>query len=385
MGIQAPWPDTWGPTREIRRYDRMRTVSCEAPSGPRVAVVADEDDGRIEAIVTAHERVDSPHVAKVVGTGQIGAGVFALFACDAIADAEVVAAELTTRETKIPYPAAIAFNEFLMDSVESVHQCGAGVLGAFSWRNIMVGPRGRLWLFGLGNNFPVRRADGSLTSGFGVVEAPEMLLGAPLSPASDVYLLSSILRSMLPYVELLPMFAEALRRADDRSSAIYAELVSAAAVAPDPSARIGTIAELRARYRAVRALAPEMPDPDEASLARLVTEVLHQVVPARGDVLSVNATTRTLEIDGESLNLSERAIQWRLMWRLVEAHASGSAVSIQELSAAGWPGEKVLPEAARARVYVTISNLRRTALRRCLQKRDEGYFLSPEIRVHVTR
>jgi hypothetical protein len=317
-----------------------------------------------------------------VESGKIEASAYLLFDCDAVVDVEALVCELSNRKQRIEYPAAIAFNEFLMDSVESVHEGGAGYFGAFGWRNVLAGPTGRLWLFGLGNNFPARNADG-MASSQGVMQAPELLLGAPPSTASDVYLLHQALRSMLPNVSLLPMYETALQRSG-HGEAIYTALVSttAAALAPEPWARLATVAELRSRYRAVRALVPEMPDADEEGLAALITDLLRPVVEtARRVTLEVDVAKRTLTLGEDVIDLSSRGPQWRILSELIEGQERGLGISIEAIANAGWPDEKVLPEAARARVYVAISALRKTALRDYIQRRDDGYLMSADVRI----
>ena len=65
--------------------------------------------------------------------------------------------------------------------------------------------------------------------------------------------------------------------------------------------------------------------------------------------------------------------------RLVRQHvdAPGRALSLGDLFAAGWPGERIAPKAAANRVYVTLTKLRQLGLGGLLQSRDDGFLLDP--------
>ena len=67
--------------------------------------------------------------------------------------------------------------------------------------------------------------------------------------------------------------------------------------------------------------------------------------------------------------------------RLCEARlrAPGQPVPVDALLAAGWPGVKILHEAARARLRVSISRLRQMGLGTLLVSDDDGYMLEPTV------
>jgi tetratricopeptide (TPR) repeat protein len=78
------------------------------------------------------------------------------------------------------------------------------------------------------------------------------------------------------------------------------------------------------------------------------------------------------------------------LWLLIDALArrrleqTGRAATVDELFALGWPGEKALPRAAAARVYVAMSTLRGFGLRDQLMRRSDGYLLDPALTVVLT-
>lgn len=72
----------------------------------------------------------------------------------------------------------------------------------------------------------------------------------------------------------------------------------------------------------------------------------------------------------------------RLMFRKLAGQrlaAPGKAVTLDALFAAGWPGQRVMPEAAANRVYVALSALRKLGLKELILGRDGGYLLDPEV------
>lgn len=89
---------------------------------------------------------------------------------------------------------------------------------------------------------------------------------------------------------------------------------------------------------------------------------------------------------GERVDLRTRVPVRRVLAHLVQrrlADAPEAPASTEELVAAGWPGERILPEAARDRVYAAIGTLRKLGLDRVLVRTDGGYAIASEVRVVV--
>jgi hypothetical protein len=66
-----------------------------------------------------------------------------------------------------------------------------------------------------------------------------------------------------------------------------------------------------------------------------------------------------------------------------QQRAPGAPLSIDELIARGWPGEKMHPEAGTKRVYTAIWHLRRLGLKDAILRVDGGYLLDPAMRVEL--
>ncbi len=75
----------------------------------------------------------------------------------------------------------------------------------------------------------------------------------------------------------------------------------------------------------------------------------------------------------------------RVMARLAleRVRHPGRPLPLQSLVRAGWPGERVLPAAARNRLHVTIARLRRAGLDRALVHGDDGYYLDPNTEARI--
>lgn len=88
---------------------------------------------------------------------------------------------------------------------------------------------------------------------------------------------------------------------------------------------------------------------------------------------------------GERVDVEKNRAARRVLERLVAARvaAPGEAVPLAALLAAGWPRERVRPEAGQARVYTTIRTLRRLGLGELLLTRPDGYLLDPALTVEL--
>lgn len=87
----------------------------------------------------------------------------------------------------------------------------------------------------------------------------------------------------------------------------------------------------------------------------------------------------------EAVSLGRRRAARLLLIAFTHAHqqAPGQAMSVNELLEAGWPGERIQPQAARKRLHTTIKDLRQLGLSALLQTFHDGYRFDPEVRIDV--
>ena len=87
--------------------------------------------------------------------------------------------------------------------------------------------------------------------------------------------------------------------------------------------------------------------------------------------------------DGETVDLSRRKTLKQILSRLASSRLSapGVPLSVEAVLEAGWPGERVIQEAALNRVYVAVATLRKLGLRDVLASRDSGYYLDDDVQL----
>jgi predicted ATPase len=86
--------------------------------------------------------------------------------------------------------------------------------------------------------------------------------------------------------------------------------------------------------------------------------------------------------DGTSVTVQSRSLLGALFAALATARRDGrAAVPRDELIAAGWPDERIAPEAASNRLRVALSKLRALGLGNLIQHRADGYTIDPDVPV----
>ena len=85
------------------------------------------------------------------------------------------------------------------------------------------------------------------------------------------------------------------------------------------------------------------------------------------------------EVAGERVDLSRRVSLRGILRELVVHHErrQDTTLTWEQLFEAGWPGQKIQPEAALKRVYTAVWTLRKMGLGRVLRTQDDGYRLTP--------
>lgn len=99
---------------------------------------------------------------------------------------------------------------------------------------------------------------------------------------------------------------------------------------------------------------------------------------------AVGAEGRSLRApNADVVNLGRRGALRRVLLSLARKRieSPGVGLSVDDLLAAGWPGEKMSYEAGVARVYTTIQRLRALGLHAALVTRDDGYLVDPSATV----
>lgn len=85
--------------------------------------------------------------------------------------------------------------------------------------------------------------------------------------------------------------------------------------------------------------------------------------------------------DGTTHDFTRRGPLRLIVLELADRAEDGNVMSVDDVVAAGWPDEKILPDAARLRVYTTIKRLRNLGFADLLETTDAGYRLDPGVQV----
>jgi len=117
-----------------------------------------------------------------------------------------------------------------------------------------------------------------------------------------------------------------------------------------------------------------------------VVEAAPEPPAASAEGLAVAASGKWFRAPGaERVNIERRASACLIMQLLAAAavERTGVTTTVEELFAAGWPGQRALPRSAASRVYVAMSTLRGLGLRDILLRHHDGYLIDPEMPVRL--
>ncbi|MEE2828031.1 MAG: tetratricopeptide repeat protein [Myxococcota bacterium] len=106
---------------------------------------------------------------------------------------------------------------------------------------------------------------------------------------------------------------------------------------------------------------------------------------ARAGELLVEPSGRWFRLgEAEAVDLSRKRTLRPLLLALVRLslESPGEALDVDGVFEAVWPGERILPEAKKNRVYVAVATLRKTGLDAVLDTRGDGYLLKPGLPVN---
>jgi hypothetical protein len=103
--------------------------------------------------------------------------------------------------------------------------------------------------------------------------------------------------------------------------------------------------------------------------------------PSDRPVVEVNMEKRTIRVGRKVIALRRRRAPWLVIAQLIAEREArpGSSLDVRALTEAGWPGERISTDAAAARVYFVIRELRKAGLENILLTVAEGYLLDPAV------
>jgi hypothetical protein len=364
----------------------VENYAIHARGAHRQLVVAARPEGdvrvarsRLKRMALAHRIAGYGLVPRVVEVGESEGVPFVAFDARAEADFQTIMDAIVVSSTLWPYAKAIAWIEQMFAVLGTARDCSSWFTG-LSWANIVVTPEGDLRFIGLGDNVLAYDDDGHPRRSLPVFSAPEVVAGAPGSPAGDLHAFALATRTLLMHVDFP---ASVVRTEAD--CGVHPELVdlykwiSLNVLAPPPQRRAMLVDAWERERRAWRLL-DVRPDRDgfRALMRRLAFESVRRLVvdPDGVHIVVPSGKRRSLR--------NHRSLR-RIMAALVNRHRAGpdQVLPLEELVAAGWPGEKLRRDDMANRAYLALSSLRRLGLDEVVERHDGGWRLSPRVLVRV--
>jgi tetratricopeptide (TPR) repeat protein len=109
----------------------------------------------------------------------------------------------------------------------------------------------------------------------------------------------------------------------------------------------------------------------------------HKRQPPTALRLQLTRDGAVVHFGSRAFDFSRRGPLRRVLTALAANHVAnpGKALTAADIQEAGWPGERMFPDSAAARVYMAIRRLRELGLESVLVTTDEGYRLAPQLGV----
>ena len=143
-----------------------------------------------------------------------------------------------------------------------------------------------------------------------------------------------------------------------------------------------TRASQRVRFLVTSRRPLQLPEGNEIVLAPM-NDAVH---PWSKPELWVDRGGRRFRLsDGREVSLRHRPPLTRVLAGLARSRVRnpGDCLSVDDLVPIGWPGEQLLRDTGKNRVYVAIATLRKMGLSELLLKTEKGYLLDPDSPIRV--
>ena len=125
-------------------------------------------------------------------------------------------------------------------------------------------------------------------------------------------------------------------------------------------------------------------DDDQRALARALVQRLGKALTTEVGEAAITVAqdgSGFARAEGDWVDLRRRRPLRRILATLLAARTRGLPAKKEELIACGWPGEKLLPDAASNRLHVALSEMRKMGLSDAIQYRRGGWMLDPAMAI----
>lgn len=252
--------------------------------------------------------------------------------------------------------------------------------GRLSGGQIVIDVAGGVHFVGLGTPLQLDADASGAPSPF-VATAPEVARGDAPVPSSDVCAAALFATLVVPYLRFPGALGEALRSPSSTPLAEAARYFDAHVATHVVSEREADLSVVMARFEeAWRAAGLTWSARDAADeLGRLARRLL---APSLAILEVAPGGARFRRGLDAPVDLSNRAAPRHILEALAsDGQAEGPGLDFEQMVAAGWPDERILPAAARARVHMAVSTLRKLGLGDWLKHEDGRYRLARSVRI----
>jgi hypothetical protein len=348
----------------IRRGRGFHLYSCRDETGHACVVVVGapraeplEVQKCLGRMAEAHRLLRHSHIPNVRQCHATSDGTaYLVFDCDAVMDMEAVMGGGLLN--KVEYGHAIAFCLVVVSALSVAHAVtdpttgGPLCRGSLAPANILVSATGKLWLLGFGHDPTTTDERGELVvDPHSVFLAPEVAAGGAPTPASDVYALAAFLRSFIGFAKLPDALVEAFSGgAGAEEIMAFVQKENEQIFAAPPRERLATLAEQIDLYAALWARLGIVSDPQGLAAFLMAAQRPSPSHPRVAPTLTVAADGSWFvppTFPGARIPPRLRGLLCGLVSK--RETAPGGHMDLEQLVAAGWPGEKIIPEAARNR------------------------------------
>lgn len=364
-------------------------VVSSSPSASEPAACA-----ALEALARAHHETRSPHVAWAASpVVHAHEGVrFVELESAAIVDGAAALERLLDARARLGFAELGALLLALLEALRAGERANAGPhrLGRLALSSLLVGPAGELELLGLGHSVTTTDENGRLCTAEAVFQSSDVSAGARADARADRLAIVALRRALLPHVDLPPSLAETMRGEGDPHAPIAAAI---RALETDERGR-GRDELMHAAEQVLAMHAHVGIEPDPEGLRRLLSDLaLGLPIQSDWDLRAADLTEETTVVSAsgawiESPQQGRARVELgpslrRMLAILLTRHRGepGRTTSTWDLLDAGWPDEKVQPDAGANRVYAAIKRLRNMGLRGVIERRDDGYRIAPHAKL----
>lgn len=363
----------------------------ESDGGSCVVVSASphtDDAGALRALASlarAHTSTEAPHVARAASpeVGKHDGVAFVELDSRAIIDGATALDRLVDARARLGFAELGALLGAILSALRAGERAASGPhrLGRLSLSSLLVSSTGELELLGLGHAVANTDEDGRVCTTEAVFQASDVAAGAAASARSDRLALASLRRALLPHVELPTSLAAAMRGEGSGPGDLVATIRSLELDAPLGDDELAAAQSALERIHTAVGI-----EPDPEGLRRLLSDLaLGLPIQSDWDLRTGDLTEETTIVSASGAwiesPLHERTRTAlgpslrRMLALLLANHRTepGRTSSTWELLEAGWPDEKVLPDAGANRVYAAVKRLRNMGLRGVIERHDEGY------------